>query len=862
MESRHHRSLRWFARIVILAVLLQATGGDSVAYSQDGQLAGSDAVGSRFADAEQAYDRDVLPLLQQYCFGCHAEGAEEGDFILDDHPSFALLHSDTQTWWAVLKNVRADVMPPDGEEQPSQAEKQLLLSWIMRYPFGAGSGQLDPGKTTLRRLNRLEYRNTIRDLMGVDFDTSVEFPPDDSGDGFDNNADALSISPLLAEKYVAAAAEIVDRAVPKTSRVIPIQTIDANDFQIGNGSKVRRLAFDKAVTATATFRLEHDAEYRVVVPIEIDGSFDFSAQRARVRVSLDGQVLHEDEYGWKNDFSKVVASDRMFSKGQHRIELELLPVEAQESKSKNDGTFVQIDLPAVRIEGPLEKSYWHKPDGYDRFFHLDDAPDDLAGRYEYAAEVLRRFCRRAYRRPVDESHLVGLLSIAGFRSQPTDENSDPVEGTAVAKPFTFEQQLGRAMTAVLASPRFLFRIERPRPGSTDRFPKIDDYSLASRLSYFLWSTMPDEGLAQLADDGALAANLSPQVERLLRDDRSSLLIQTFVGQWLQTRDVESVSIDPLAALGVREEYDELRDYLESVGARRSEPPADAPAEHHTAYKRYREIRELRGRLDGDVRRDMRLETERLFSYVIRENRSLNELVDSDYAFLNERLAKHYGLPAVKGDKLRKVDLPEESPLGGVLTQGTFLLVTSNPTRTSPVKRGLFILDNILGTPAPPAPALVPELEASAEQITIENPTLRQLLELHRSEALCRSCHARFDPLGLAFENFTAIGTWRDTENGQRIEPSGSLISGESFSSVSQLKQILVGSRRQDFYRCMAERMLSYAVGRSLDFRDEAALETIVNELEDHGGQAIKLIDGVISSAPFQRMRRTDTPTDP
>jgi hypothetical protein len=411
------------------------------------------------------------------------------------------------------------------------------------------------------------------------------------------------------------------------------------------------------------------------------------------------------------------------------------------------------------------------------------------------------------------------------------------------------------MTAVLASPRFLFRVEQPRPDSLEAFPEMDDYSLAARLSYFLWSTMPDEELFRLAEQDALRSNLSDQVDRMLRDERSDRLIKNFVGQWLQTRDVESVSIDPLAALGLREEYDQLSDYLESTDAGRRQPPEDASQEHLAAYKRYREIRNARGRLDADVRRDMAKETERMFSYVLRENRSIVELIESDYAFLNRRLAKHYDLPEIEGDQLRKVQLPPDSVFGGVLTQGTFLLVTSNPTRTSPVKRGLFILDNILGTPAPPAPAMVPELEESAGQIKIENPTLRQLLELHRSEALCRSCHARFDPLGLAFENFSAIGTWRDSENGQPIEPGGRLISGESFDGVKELKQVLAGPRRQDFYRCLSERMLSYAIGRSLDFRDEVALEKITLELEDNNGKAKSLIDGVVTSVAFTRIRR-------
>ncbi len=801
-------------------------------------------------NAVTEYQRDALPILQQYCFACHAKGEAEGELTFDQHSSTEALIADTELWWSVLKNVRADVMPPDGEDRLAASEKQRLFGWITKHAFGSTPEQPDPGKHTLRRLNRLEYRNTIRDLMGIEFDTSVEFPPDDSGDGFDNNADALTISPLLAEKYLEAARKIVERAVPLASRVISVQTIDEDQFNGDIDSKSRRLSFDAAATVIAKFTVEHDERYRLEIPIEIDGSFNFNPGRARVRLLLDGDVLHDEEYGWKTNFVYPLKLEAQLSKGEHSLEITLDPIATQPEKQNGldlEGTYVRMKLPTSRVEGPLATSYWRKPDGYERFFHWDQPPTDVKLRAAYAADVLRRFCQRAYRGPVDERHLRRLLEVA-----------EVGEATST---LSFEQSMARAMTAVLASPRFLFRVERPRGDSIETFPEIDDYSLASRLSYFLWSTMPDETLLDLAERDMLRANLAGQVDRLLRDDRAKEFIGSFVGQWLQTHDVESVSIDPLAALGLRPEYDRLNDYLEATTTGRRTPPTDASAEHLDAYKRYRELRDQRSRLDDDTRRDMREETERLFSYVLRENRSLIELIHSDYAFLNQRLAKHYDVPGVEGEELRKTQLPADSPLGGVLTQGTFLLVTSNPTRTSPVKRGLFILDNILGTPAPPAPALVPELEASAEHSKLENPTLRQLLELHRSEALCSSCHARFDPLGLAFENFTAIGTWRDDEGGQPIEAGGRLISGESFGTVTQLKQVLVGPRRPDFYRCLTERMLSYAIGRSLNYGDEVVVEKITGDLEANQGQASHLIQGVVESAPFCRMRRLSGESD-
>lgn len=794
--------------------------------------------------ADDSFNKNVLPILQQYCFDCHADGAAEGNFAFDDLVSDAAQRHDTQAWWSVLKNVRADVMPPDGENQPSDDQKTILAGWITESVFSSIQHPSDPGPFVLRRLNRLEYRNTIRDLMGIDFDTSVEFPPDDTGNGFDNNADALSISPLLAEKYVEAASIIVEQAVPATSRIIPAKEVDTKDFKLSIKSKSKRLPFDEEGKATAGFQIDRDADYRLVIPVTIRGSFYFNPSRARVRVLLDEETIHDAEYGWITDLNEMVRVERPLTKGKHSLEFIVEPI-AGETKAAEPDTYVRLDIRDVKIEGPVDRSFWNKPDGYDRFFHLDDAPEEAVARRKYAEEVLRRFCEKAFRHPVGDETLDRLLDFSGF-----------AQHSIASRQKTFEQQIARAMTAILASPRFLFRIDEPVDSSADeQFPKVDEYSLASRLSYFLWSTMPDEELFRHAREGTLRANMSSQVDRMLKDNRSDRLIRNFVGQWLQTRDVEGVTIDPLAALGLRNEYDQLVDFLETTPSGRRTPPAGAPEEHVKAQKRYREIRGFKNLLDADLRRDMARETEMQFEYVFRDNRSLLELIDADYTFLNERLARHYQLPKVDGNSLRRVSLPQDSPRGGILTQGTFLLVTSNPSRTSPVKRGLFILDNILGTPAPPAPPMVPELEEAASHGAGEEPTLRELLEIHRKEPLCNSCHARFDPLGLAFENFSAIGTWRDSENGKPIEPGGQLISGESFGNVSELKQVLAGPRRSDFYRCLAERMLAYAIGRSLDFGDEFALDQIAGELEAQQGAAQALVTSVIDTAAFQRVRR-------
>jgi hypothetical protein len=386
--------------------------------------------------------------------------------------------------------------------------------------------------------------------------------------------------------------------------------------------------------------------------------------------------------------------------------------------------------------------------------------------------------------------------------------------------MTFEKGIGEALTAMLASPRFLFRAEiQPEPNNPSKIVPVDEFALASRLSYFLWSSLPDDELLALARDGKLRGNLRPQVDRMLRDEKSRRFVRNFAGQWLQTRDVETLNFDARRILRLR----------------RGEEPEKF--------------------FNGQIRRAMRVETELLFGHLVQENRPLTELLTADYTFVNERLAEYYGLPAVKGQEMRRVSLAKDSHRAGYLTHGSFLLVTSNPTRTSPVKRGLFVLDNLLGTPAPPAPPNVPQLEETkrrADKIL----TMRQTMEIHREKALCASCHARMDPIGLALENFNALGKYRDTEQGEPIDTAGELITGEKFSSVEELVKILTTSRKRDFYRCATEKLLTYATGRGVEYYDAPTIEKIVESLEKDGAKTRTLIYGIVESAPFQ-MRRGD-----
>lgn len=797
------------------------------------------------AGAPGAVDRfheQVLPVLDGYCIGCHGYGVNEGGVAFDEFESDAAILENRELWQRVLRNVRAGIMPPYGEDRPSDEEIGDVVEWIKADAFGIDFAQPDPGRVTIRRLNRVEYRNTIRDLVGVDFATEIEFPPDDTGFGFDNIGDVLSVSPLLLEKYLQAAETIIAEAVPTQTRVPPKTVVSGSEFHAADGeTDGRTLTFYQPAIVAHTFDAKFDGTYRLVVNVEVDGEFDFDPGRARVTFRVDDEQRFSNEYVWNEGEDLRYEFNESWKAGEHQLAFELEPLVPAEKQQKR----LNFEIHSVRIEGPLDERYWRHPENYHRFFTRDAPPQAPDQREAYARSLLQEFATRAFRRPVDDATLGRLVSLA-----------KRVYGRPER---TFEEGIAQAMTAVLASPRFLFRLEDTLPRAEgERFPLVDEYALASRLSYLFWSTMPDDELFELARRGALRKNLDAQVKRLLANPRAEALFRNFVGQWLQARDVEHVSIDALAALGMRDEYDELRQEFFRLFRQRREEGADASDEEFAKIRaRFRELRELRESFGPDLRRAMRRETEMLFEHIVREDRSVLELLDCDYTFVNEALARHYGLEGVDGEEMQYTTLPQGSPRGGVLTQGTFLLVTSNPTRTSPVKRGVFILDNILGMAPPPPPASVPELEEAEKAFGDREPTLREVLEAHRAQPLCSSCHSRFDPLGLALENFNALGMWRDTEKGSPISPAGSLITGESFNSVEEMKRVLRTDRRRDFYRCLTERLLTYAIGRGIEYYDEHTVDTIVDALDRSDGRFSVLLAGIIHSAPFQRQRTVD-----
>lgn len=808
----------------------------------------------------QDYRKNIQPILEEYCYDCHGDGMDKGGIAFDELKTEGAL-LDHDLWLKVIKNLRADLMPPDKKPHPSPEEVRRVFEWVKYGAFGLDSKNPDPGSVVLRRLNRTEYRNSIRDLMGVEFNSFEEFPPDDRGYGFDNIGDLLTVSSILMEKYMKAAESIVAEAVPTISKVVRNVSIAGNEFRkseltsggtsgglslgfLGKrGEGALSISFYKVEKVSRQVTVDQEGDYRLVLNLGVRGSFDFDPGRCRMVFSLNDRELWTEEFKWQDRKKYSFEFMERLESGQHKLDVELQPLTPVEDKLNS----VDMQIVSVDVQGPVSEEYWVRPWNYDRFFSKDEPPESIAERRAYARDVLRNLANRAFRRPVNDGTLDRLVEFAEETYSQPDKR--------------FEEGIARAMVVVLASPRFLFRTENVHPtGSDEDHPLVDEYSLASRLSYFLWSTMPDDELLDLARQGQLRKNLSAQLRRMVEDQRSNEFIENFVGQWLQVRDIDGIQIDSRTVLARdsgrdRQMEREMKRFRELRRINDVELTPEQKKELDKIRAGFRSrFRQPRVELNRELRRAMRRETEMMFDYVMHEDRSVVELIDSDYTFLNEPLAKHYGMTNVIGSEMRKVDLPSDSPRGGVLTHGSVLVVTSNPTRTSPVKRGLFVLDNILGTPAPPPPASVPALEDSEKEIVDHEPTLKEILDMHRSKPLCASCHARMDPLGLALENFNALAMWRDKERGQPIQTPGKLITGESFKDIRELKHVLAHDRRMDFYYCLTEKLLTYAYGRGLEYYDVETVDQIVGRLENQEGRFSALLMGLIESAPFQRIR--------
>jgi hypothetical protein len=815
----------------------------------------------------QSFTREVQPILDEYCYDCHGNGLKKGGVQLDDFADDNAVR-DHVLWFRVMKNVRAGIMPPATETRMPEADEKKLMTWIKLKSFSLDPEHPDPGRVTLRRLNRVEYRNTVKELTGVSYDTLQEFPADDTGQGFDNLADVLTISPMLLEKYLDAAQTIVGQAVPTQPRVVAKSTIDGAQFTLLTGpgapalppavagafkhplpakeGKTLELSYYTPVIVKTTFKADHPGKYQVNVDLMavehyVDDQFDLN--RCKLIFKADNDTLVSQEFVRESDKSFGFTFERNWEKGDHTLSFEVQPVGPDKSQLR----VLRLRLNSVTIAGPDSPEYWVQPDNYAKFFP-QRVPWWPASRKKYAADLLRDFATRAFRRPVDEETVQRLVAVA--------------QTVSSQHGGTFEAGVAQAMVAVLASPRFIFREERVEPLKAGQInPYIDEYALASRLSYFFWSSMPDNELFTLAAKGQLRAQMPAQIKRMLADPKASEFVSNFTGQWLEARDIGNVTINPLAVY-MREHPNPAAENALEVFRTVTKIPEEkrTPQEKQEfadARKAFISVfRAPKPQLTDSLRLAMLKESQMSFDYVIKEDRSLLELVDCNYTFLNEELAKHYGIPGVTGKEMRKVVLPPDSPRGGVLTQGTVLAVTSNPTRTSPVKRGVFVLDAILGTRPPPPPPNIPALEDAASPEKLKTMTLRENLALHASNKSCASCHSRMDPLGLALENFNAMGAWRDAELNRPIDPSGKLITGEKFANIRELKHILATKHSRDFYYCITQKLMTYALGRALDYYDVDTVDQLVAGLEATNGRPSVLLDGIVNSAAFQQSRLT------
>jgi hypothetical protein len=828
---------------------------------------------------------EIQPMLETYCYTCHGDGESEGGVKLDGFKTEVAL-KDHKLWLRVLKNTRSRIMPPVEEDELAQEEIDKLASFIKRHVFELDPARPDPGRVTVRRLNRVEYRNTIRDLMGVDYDTQKEFPADDTGHGFDNNGDVLTISPMLLEKYLDAAQAIVAGTVPTRSRAVAEQVIDGRRFAtvkmetpatlIGDTvaasspdsassaasggtapnpgfqrpapvaeGKTLDLSYYTPATVATTFPVKTPGKYEIEINLRaveryVDDQFDYN--RCRLLFTVDGQTLLDQEFVRESDKAFKFNFDQEWERGDRQLAFEVRPV----GPDRDQKRLLRLRLNNITVRGPAGEKHWVQPKDYARFFPKP-VPREASARGVYARELLTDFTTRAYRRPVDPGAI--------------DKLAEMVERIATQPGGTFEAGYAQALVAVLASPRFIFREEDTLPLAPGQaHPLVDEWSLASRLSYFLWSTMPDPELFRLAQEGRLRANLAQQVDRMLADPRSQEFVRNFTGQWLQARDITTVVINPLDVFLRESPNPDFISALESFRRLNRVPQDQRTAEQKAELDRIRDIvvpvfRAPKPQLTSSLRAAMQRETHMVFAHVLEEDRSLVELIDADYTFLNEELAAHYGIAGVTGKEMRKVQLPPDSPRGGVLTQGTVLAVTSNPTRTSPVKRGVFILEKILGTPPAPPPPNIPPLENVASKEELSKMTLRETLDLHARNPMCRSCHNRMDPLGLALENFNAMGRWREVDSNLAVEPAGKLITGEKFANIRELKRILATQHRSDYLHNMAEKLLTYALGRGLEYSDVGTLDQLVERMEAADGRPSALLRGIIESAPFQQQRQ-------
>ena len=765
-------------------------------------------------------------FLQAYCFDCHGSDEPEADLSLTEFTNSKSLISQRKTWDSILRMLSGGVMPPPDEKQPTPDEVAAFKKLIDAiFDHHDRTAPPDPGRVTMRRLNRNEYNNTIRDLVGVDFEPAEDFPSDDIGHGFDNIGDVLTLPPVLMERYLAAAEGIVNRAILPNPPESPRRVVSARYCEPA-GKDVPTTRYRPISTTSDGTPIETGPLFtRYKIPA---GEYIFrtkvfaeAAERQVVKLAVLACTSNPTDQSASDDVAatitgKAVEACRPFvlidtievtarsEKEPQSIEVQIPRIEGFNRvavgivKSSDDAVDCKLHIEFLALEGPKDT----RPDSHRRL--LTCRPD--ASPSEQSREVLTRFATRAYRRPATDAEVERL----GVLAQSAEQGG--------AK---WEEAMQFAMQAVLVSPKFLFRVELDENSAGDVVTPLDDFQLAARLSYFIWSSMPDDQLFELAREGKLRTVLGEQVRRMLLDPKADALVENFAMQWLQVKRLETFAPDP-----------EKFSYFNSR-----------------------------------LQRAMLEETRQFFAAVMREDRSVMDLLAGDFTFLNQELSRHYNIGDTngnpiygkatreKGEPIRdrefvRVSLPADSVRGGLLTQSSILAVTSNPTRTSPVKRGKWVLEQLLGQPPPPPPPNVPELEVDGKELT---GSLRERMEQHRANPACAACHRSMDSMGFALENFDPLGRWRDKDGEHPIDPSGELPGGESFAGPAELKQVLL-TKRDLFARCLTEKMLTYALGRGLEYYDRLAVNRIVKSVEKDEYRFAAMVEGIVTSEPFVNRR--------
>ncbi|MCX7409779.1 MAG: DUF1592 domain-containing protein [Planctomycetales bacterium] len=755
---------------------------------------------------------ESLPFVRKHCFECHGEKDVQADLSLFADTSAASVVKRRAVWESVVEMVSTGQMPPSDKPRPEQADTDKFLAAINAvFEDHDLHAPLDPGRVTVRRLNRVEYNRTVRDLMGIDFNAAEDFPSDDIGHGFDNIGDVLTVSPVLMERYLAAAESIVNKAIlvgpppPPPKRHLVATFLRSTKMEQFREVSVRSL--EAAGNLSTVHKLTVAGEY--ILRFRGWGR-QVGTESVKIAFRIDdNEIGTNDIKATKDSKGTFDAKPVWLEPGERRVAIEFRNPEIDAEIANLDEAQRALFVQFIELEGPLDMI----PPSHKMLLKCDTTKS----KPEQTREVMNRFLARAYRRPVTKDEVERLVVLATLAQD---------EG------LSWEASMQRAMLAALVSPKFLFRLElddRPNPPATTEpsspnnlAPQaLDEYQLASRLSYFLWSTMPDDELFALAGKGELTQNLDAQVRRMLADPKSRSLVDQFAMQWLQLQRLKTVSPDT----------------------------------------------KLFPQFDDALRAAMFQETELFIDAIIHEDRSILDLIDADFTFVNRPLARHYGLENAmsklpgadprrrRSDRNRELDferitLPDKQR-GGLLTQASILTVTSNPTRTSPVKRGRWILEQILGAPPPPPPPNVPELpEGDKAQLT---GSLRQRMEQHRANPSCANCHAKMDPLGFAFENFDAIGGFRQKDGEFPIETAGVLPGGKTFQGPAELKTLLM-EQRSKLSRNLTEKLMTYALGRGLEHYDRRAVLKIQTALEQNGYKFSTLAIEIAKSDPF-RMKR-------